>query len=117
MFSLTEENQKQKEQIMMGTQTLNMLKLKVESLTTSNKVLTHDLDEVQEQCARLEDEKSQMEHEMGDLQDRYMEAVRLAMSQEEHIKIDDAHMTPELQKSRSQLKVTFRGDSEHESDD
>jgi len=88
MHSIYSEHQKFQEQIAFGKAALSELQEEVDNLRTANRVLQGELGKLHVENEELEDAKEQAEEAMAMIKDRYMEAVTLAMEQEEHIDVD-----------------------------
>jgi len=103
MYTLNLENDELKVKIEEGMAQFNAMKARLEQLRETVKRLREELSQAQMQNDVVRQERRRAEDQLADMQEKYMKAVRLAMSQEKHIRIGNDHMTPDLQRHRSQL--------------
>jgi len=116
MYSINLENESLKQKIEDGTIQFQAMQAKTDHLRESMKTLRDELGHLQIKYELTVQEKRRIEKELLDMREKYMNAVRLAMSQEQHIHIGMDNMTPELQKNRSMLLLADDDDSDDRTD-
>jgi len=116
MYSINLENESLKQKIEDGTVQFQAMQAKTDHLRESMKTLRDELGHLQIKYDLTVQDKRRIEKELSDMREKYMNAVRLAMSQEQHIHIGMDNMTPELQKNRSMLLMGDDDDSDDRTD-
>jgi len=97
------ENQTYQEQIEFGKKKLHEMNAKLKELSGSNQTLQEQVDGLRNQNEELCEEKDEVEENILVLQQKYMNAVRLAMDQEMYIKVEDPNLNKQLGRRRSGL--------------
>jgi len=114
IYSINVENESLKQKIEDGTRQFQAMQAKTDHLRESMKTLRDELGQLQIKYDLTVQDKRRVEKELSDTREKYMDAVRLAMSQEQHIHIGMDNMTPDLQRNRSMLLM---GGDDDDSDD